>query len=245
MAWPLLYWLTRFLNMRILLLSAVALAAVAVPARAESSPEGWLVPFAAAFQPDVAGFNSRFSQHRLPEAGSRHYGWGLELRSLVSGFLIGPLFFRTWDDAENDHFQLRTDATGIFGEAGLKIAPFKFLAIVPTLGLGGLAESFNIRERTGGLTLDSLLSSPGRTATVSPGMKLTGLAALELDISAGTSTGRYGVALRAGYMYSPFPPSWHLSNGADITDVPASRIGGPFFSAGILLLPAAETGAAQ
>ena len=221
------------------------LAVLAAPARAQDTPEGWLVPFAAAFQPDVAGFNSRFAQYDLPETRARHYGWGMEIRSLVGGFLIGPLFFRTWDDVETDSFQLRSDATGIFGEAGLKIAPLSFLTIVPMLGLGGLSQSFNIRERTGSLSIEELLQSPGRTAAISPGMKLTGLAALELDLTAGTATGRYGVALRVGYLYSPFSPTWRLSNGAEITDVPKSRIGGPFFSAGILLLPAAETGVAR
>jgi hypothetical protein len=222
------------------------LAAVAAPVRAQDSPEGWLVAFAAAYQPDVSGFNAKFSQYGIPEARVRHYGWGIEVRSLVSGFLIGPLFFRTWDDTDNGSFQLRTDATGIFGEAGLKLAPAKFLTFVPMLGLGGLSQSFNIRpEKTDNLKLDSLLMSPGRTATISPGMKLAGLAALELDLTAGTNTGRYGVALRAGYMYSPFALNWHLSNGADIVDAPATHIGGPFFSAGILLLPAAQTAGSQ
>lgn len=228
--------------MRIFLFTLV-LAAVPVPA--QESPEAWLVPFAAAFQPDIGGFNSRFARFGLPEARARHYGWGIELRSLAGGFLVGPLFFRTWDDVETADFQLRTEATGIFGEAGLKLAPFPFLAIVPMLGLGGLSQSYNIRELTGSLALEELLGSPGRAVTISPGMKLTGLAALELDITAGTAAGRYGISLRGGYLYSPFRPAWHVNSGAEITGVPKSIVGGPFFSAGVLLLPAAETGVSR
>ena len=155
----------------------------------------------------------------------------------AGGLLVGPLFFRTWDDVENDCFQLRTDATGIMGEAALKVPLFGFLTVVPMVGLGGLSQSFAIRERTGKLSLDSLLGAPGRTASVSPGMKLAGLAALELDLAVRTVSGRYGVALRGGYLYSPVGLTWRLSNGAEVTGTPKAHLGGPFFSVGLLILP--------
>ena len=211
-------------------------------AAAAGAQEGWLVPFAAAYQPDVSGFNGLFRQNDLPEARARHYGWGVELRSLVgSGFLVGPLFFRTWDDVENDSFQLRTDATAILGEVGFRIAPFDFLTIVPMVGAGGLAENFNIRTKSPDMNLEELLRSPGQNATVSSGMKLAGMAALEIGLSVGTTSGRYGLAARAGYLYSPLTVDWHLSNGARVTGAPTRHVGGPFFSLGILLLPAAQS----
>jgi hypothetical protein len=220
------------------ILALVCLAA----ATSAVAQEGWLIPFAAAYQPDVKGFNSAFADNRLPQAGERQYGWGIELRSLVGGsFLVGPMFFRTWDDASNDSFQLNTTATAILGELGFKIAPFDFLTIIPMVGVGAVDQSFNIRTRSEDITLEELLSSPGRNASISSGMKLAGLAALELGLSVGTSSGHYGLALRGGYLYSPLAPGWHLSNGARLTESPDSRLGGLFFSAGITLVPAAQT----
>ena len=220
----------------ILVLACFAAATSAV------AQEGWLVPFAAAYQPDIKGFNSAFAGNGLPEAGERQYGWGIELRSLVgSSFLVGPMFFRTWDDASNDSFQLNTTATAILGEVGFKIAPLDFLTIIPMVGLGAVNHSFNIRTRSEDITLDSLLSAPGRNASISSGMKFAGLAALELGLSVGTTTGHYGLALRGGYLYSPLSPGWRLSNGARLTGSPDSRLGGVFFSAGITLVPAAQT----
>ena len=137
------------------------LASLAATALAADSPEAWFIPFAAAYQPPVGGFNAAFADNGMPAARSRHYGWGLELRTLTGSFLVGPLFFKTWDDVQNDAFRLRTDATGIFGEVGLKIAPFRFLTIVPMVAVGGLSQSFSIREKTGTMPLNSLLGSPG------------------------------------------------------------------------------------
>jgi len=218
----------------------VFLLVVAVPALASDSPEAWLIPFAAAYQPPVRGFNSAFASHGMPEATSRHYGWGIELRTLTGSFLVGPLFFKTWDDVENDAFKLRTDATGIFGEAGLRIAPVSFLTIVPMVAVGGLSQSFSIREMTGEMTLDSLLGYPGRSVSLTSGLKLAGLGALELGLSANTGAGRVGLALRGGYLYAPFDPNWHLSNGTRVTGAPGDKLGGLFFSVGLLLMPAAQ-----
>lgn len=215
--------------------------AIVVLCLAAFGQEAWLVPFAAAYQPDVAGFNQAFAAHGLPRAGSRHFGWGIELRSLVSGLLVGPLYFRTWDDAETDSFELRTEASGLFAEVGLRLAPAPFLGVVPMVGVGGLSQSFDIRAKTGERKLEELLSSPGQRASILSGTKLAGLAALELNLSTGTGSGRYGVALRAGYLYSPLSVTWHLPNGSRVTDTPVNRLSGPFFSLGLLLLPAAET----
>ena len=221
----------------IVLLVAVALSVAA-------AQEAWVVPFAAAFQPDIAGFNQGFSENGLPEAASRHYGWGIELRSLVKNVLVGPMFFRTWDDADNGDYQLRTDASGIFGEAGLKLSPVSFLSIVPMIGVGGLSQSFSIRksgqER---VPFDSLLQL-GQT-NVSSGMKLAGLAALEIGLSASTSSGRYGVAFRAGYLYSPSSVTWHLANGAVVTDAPDAMLRGPFLSLGLVMMPSPQTSVSQ
>ncbi len=223
--------------MRIIISLLVLAAFAAAPAQ-----EGWLVPFAAAYQPDLGSFNKRFTKYSIPEANTREYGWGIELRSLVNGLLVGPMFFRTWDDASNNSFQLRTEATCILGEVGLKIAPVKFLTIVPMVGAGGLNQSFSIRAQTGDLNLDTLLSEPGQNATISSGMKLAGLAALEIGLSVPATSGRYGLTLRGGYIYSPLSVTWHLSNGAKLKDTPNTKVGGLFFSAGILILPAPEMG---
>src|SRR5512138_3236439 len=177
------------LNMRIIILAALLAAAPVAPAAAQESPEAWLIPFAIGFRPPVSGFNSAFSARGLPEARVNHFGWGMELRTLTGGFLLGPLFFKTTDDVETDGFRLRTDATAIMGEVGFKIAPVSFLSIVPMVAVGGLSQSFSIREKIGGMPLDSLLGYPGRNVTLSPGMKLTGLAALELGVSLSTGGG--------------------------------------------------------
>jgi hypothetical protein len=224
--------------MRITLI--VCLVAAAAPAA--NSPEAWLIPFAAAYQPPVASFNSAFTSYGMPAARSRHFGWGLELRSLTGSFLVGPLFFKTWDDVENDSFRLRTDATGVFGEMGLKLAPVSFLTIVPMLGLGGLSQSFSLRERSNdSVPFGSLL----RAATYSSGMRLAGMAALELGLVLNSKSGRVGVALRGGYLYSPFTPTWHLANGAAVSAAPKDKLGGLFFSAGLLFMPQAETVSGQ
>jgi hypothetical protein len=228
--------------MRITLMVLLLAVLAAAPAIAEDSPEAWLLPFAAAYQPQVSGFNSVFASHGMPEARSRHFGWGVELRSLAGSFLVGPLFFRAWDDVEDDAYQLRTDATGIFGEVGLKIAPFSFLSIVPMLGVGGLSQSFSVRARTGSISLDSLLGvGAPQAVSLTPGMKLAGLGALELGLAANTKAGRFGLALRGGYLYSPFKPDWRISNGAVVTGAPDSRLGGLFLSAGVLMMPQAQT----
>jgi hypothetical protein len=215
-------------------------SALAAPAGAQDSPEAWLIPFAIGFRPPVSGFNTEFSSHGLPQARINHFGWGLELRTLTGGFLVGPLFFRTWDDVENDSFKLRTDATAIMCEVGFKIAPVSFLSIVPMVAIGGLNQSFNIREKTGTLELDSLLGFPGRSVSLTPGMKLTGLAALEIGAAFNTGSGRVGLALRGGYLYSPLELNWHTAGGDPITETPDMRLGGPFLSAGLLFMPEAE-----
>ncbi|MEO0020126.1 MAG: hypothetical protein ABIK47_05750 [candidate division WOR-3 bacterium] len=204
-------------------------------------PEGWLIPFACAYEPDIAGFNTAFANKGLPQAKTRHFGWGMELRSLVSrNILFGPLYFRTWNDAENDSFHLRTENWGIFAELGLKLPIFKFLTFVPLVGIGGVQPSFQIRKRTGDMTLDSLLNAPFNIAHISPGMKITGLGALELNIILPTNTGSYGLSLRGGYLYSPFGLNWHLANGARITNTPDSKIKGPWLSLGLTIIPAPE-----
>ncbi len=221
--------------MRIMLIVFSLVAAA--PAPAADSPEAWLIPFAAAYQPPVSSFNSAFGSG-MPAARSRHFGWGLELRSLTGSFLVGPLFFKTWDDAENDSFRLRTDATGIFGEMGVKLAPVTFLTIVPMVGVGGLSQSFSLRERSSdSVPFGSLL----RAATYSSGMRLAGMAALEIGLIANSTTGRIGIALRGGYLYSPFTPTWRLASGAAVSAAPNDKLGGLFFSAGLLFMPQAET----
>jgi hypothetical protein len=227
--------------MRITLMVLFLAVLAAAPARADDSPEAWLIPFAAAYQPSVSGFNTKLADNGWPEARSRHFGWGLELRSLTGSFLVGPLFFKTQDDVENDSFQLRTDATGIFGELGVKLSPAGFLTIVPLVGLGGLNQSFGLREKSSGsVPFDSLL----RAASFASGMRLAGMGALELGLVATTKAGRFGIALRGGYLYSPFNLTWHLANGAEVNDAPDTHLGGPFFSAGLLLMPAAQTSSA-
>jgi len=225
--------------MRIMLI-VLSFASV-VPALAASSPEAWLIPFAAAYQPPVSGFNSAFANHGMPEAQSRHYGWGLELRTVTGSFLVGPLFFKTWDDVENSSYHLRTDATGILGEAGVKLAPASFLTIVPMLGVGGLSQSFGVRNKTDSLVFNAPIWNVPENLSLSTGMKLAGMAALELGLIADSKSGRIGVALRGGYLYSPFTTTWHLASGAAVKNAPADRLGGLFFSAGLLLMPQAQT----
>ncbi|MGQ9678601.1 MAG: hypothetical protein ACUVUD_04895 [bacterium] len=203
--------------------------------------EGWLVLFGCGFQPDLARFNEVFAQHGLPVAQERHYGWGIELRSGVGGgFLLAPMFFRTCNDVATDEFFLRTEHTGIMGELGYKLSLFKFLAVVPLVAVGGVQPRYRIQQKTGEVSLDSLLNAPGNTAMLSPGMKLTGLGALELNLLLPTKTGRYGLSLRGGYLYSPFRLDWRTANGARVTGTPASKIQGPWFSVGLTLIPAPE-----
>jgi hypothetical protein len=225
--------------MRIMLV--IFLAAAAAPALASDSPEAWFIPFAAAYQPPVAGFNSAFASHGMPEARSRHFGWGLELRTLTGSFLVGPLFFKTWDDVDNGSYHLRTDATGIFGEAGVKLAPFSFLTIVPMLGVGSLSQSFNLRQTKDSIGFDTLFTDVPMNISLSSGTKLAGMAALELGLAGGSTAGRIGVALRGGYLYAPFSPTWRIANGIVVKNAPEDRLGGWFFSVGVLLMPAAQT----
>jgi len=205
-------------------------------------PEGWLIPFSCAYQPDLSGFNHRFIAQGLPQAKNRLYGWGIELRSCVSNnILLGPLYFRTWDNVENEKLHLHTETWGILGEFGIKLPIFKFLTIVPLIGIGGVQPSFHLRQKTGDLNLDSLLTAPGKIAVISPGIKLTGMAAFEVNLLIPTTTGSYGLSLRSGYLYSPLHLDWRLANGARITNTPDSKIQGPWFSLGITLIPAPET----
>jgi hypothetical protein len=185
--------------------------------------------------------NSRFAAGSIPQLSERQFGWGIELRTLVSGILFGPLYMRSWAEASDSSYGVRTDATSLFGTAGIKIAPFPFFTIVPSIGVGGLNQSYSIHERSGDVALPDLLGDPGRTVTFSPGMRLAGLAALELCLSVNTTAGRYGLALRGGYVYSPFNLTWRLGSGSRLTDVPATHLGGPFVSAGIALMPAPVT----
>ena len=229
--------------MRIMLI--LLLVAVPAPAPAADSPEAWFIPFAAAYQPPVGGFNSAFASHGMPEARSRHFGWGLELRTLTGSFLVGPLFFKTWNDVDNGSYHLRTDATGIFGEAGIKLSPASFLTIVPMLGVGGLSQSFDMRQKTDSVVFDSLFGNVPENLSFATGMRIAGMGALELGLTANTGAGRVGLALRAGYLYAPFDPNWHLSNGTRVTGAPGDKLGGLFFSVGLLLMPPAVQTASQ
>ncbi len=211
------------------------------PEPAVAAPEAWLVPFACAYQPDIAEFNRRFASYGIPAASLRHYGWGVEIRSVVgNNFLVGPMLFRTRDVVANETIQLRTETNAIFALAGWKLPLFRFLTIVPIVGLGGVQPVFQITEKTGDIPLESLLTAPGKIATLSPGFKPTGIAALELNLLVPTGSGNYGISLRGGYLYSPFPLNWRLPSGARVTSTPDTKIRGPWFSAGITLIPAAE-----
>lgn len=215
----------------------LVLAAFPGPARAQ---EGWLVPFAVAHQPDLAGFRSTLADHGLPQPAERQFGWGIALRSLTGGFLLGPMYLRSWSDTETPTWQLRSEANALFGELGYKLAPAGWLTIVPMLGLGGLSQSLNLRSRTGELPLDSLLRSPGRDASIRTGLKLAGLASLELGLAVPTGTGSYGLTVRGGYFYSPVAPGWHLANGTRLTNAPTTSLRGPFLTIGLLILPAPD-----
>lgn len=225
--------------MRIMLM--LLLVAAVAPAPAADSPEAWFIPFAAAYQPPVSGFNRAFADNGMPSARSRHFGWGLELRTLTGSFLVGPLFFKTWDDVDADTYHLRTDATGIFGEAGLKLAPFSFLTIVPMLGVGGLSQSFNLRQKRNSIGFDTLFIEVPKNIVLSSGTTLAGMAALELGLAANSAAGGIGVTLRGGYLYAPFSPAWRIANGIVVTNAPKDRLGGWFFSVGLLLTPAVQT----
>jgi hypothetical protein len=211
-----------------------------VPGQAQE-PEGWLIPFGCAFEHDIAGFNAKFAEHNLPLVNKRLYGWGLELRSLVSkNILFGPLYFRTKDRVSNDSFQIYTETWGIMGEAGFKVPVFNFLNIIPMVGIGAVQPAFQFRQVSGDVQFDTLLRSSGGSVSISPGLKPAGLAALELAFTLPTQAGRYGLAVRAGYLYSPFELNWHLSNGRSVLGTPNSRIQGYWGSLGITIIPAPE-----
>ncbi len=204
-------------------------------------PEAWLIPFSCIYQPDLRGFNERFAALELPTTGEQLYGWGIELRSGVGKhILFGPLYFRTRNRSENEKISLHTETWGVLGELGIKIPLFKFLTLVPIVGIGGVQPGFQIRQKTGDLKFDSLLTAPGKIAILSPGLKPAGMGALEINLFLPTTTGSYGLSLRAGYLYSPFNLDWRLANGARIIDPPDSKIKGPWFSLGIALVPAPE-----
>ncbi|MFO7639452.1 MAG: hypothetical protein R6X14_09235 [bacterium] len=225
--------------MKLTLLLPIVLLTAALPPPAHAQ-EGWLVPFAVAYQPELGGFRDAFRDHGLPLPAERQYGWGIELRSLLSGFLVGPMYLRTWADAETDSWQLRTEADALFGEIGFKLAPAGWLSIVPMVGVGGLSQSLHLRSRAGDLPLDSLLLNPGREVGIKTGLKLAGLASLELGVAVPTNAGSFGISARVGYLYSPLAPGWHTTSGSRLTDAPAAGLRGPFLSIGLLLLPAAE-----
>jgi hypothetical protein len=219
----------------------VLLLLLTVPAPAQDAPEGWLIPYAFAWQPPVAGFNSAFAGVGAPGARARHFGWGIELRSHIgSGFLLGPMFFSTSDKVANDSFQLTTNATGLFGELAYRIGIADIVSIVPMVGVGGLSQSFHVRRDPADMSLEELLRSREAQVDVGTKMKLTGLAALELGLAANTKAGRFGIALRGGYLYSPFEPDWRSGSGGRVTGTPGGTLKGPFASVGLLFLPAAE-----
>lgn len=211
---------------------------------AESGPEGWLIPFAFGWRPPVAGFNAVFRNNAVPETRQNHFGWGVELRSLVGGgMLAGPMYFNTTDEAGNDSFQLRVNSTGIFGEIAYRLEIARVILVVPMVGVGGLGQKYHLRRRVGERTLEELLQSRESQVDINSAMKLAGMAALELGLTANTRAGRFGVALRGGYLYSPFDPDWRSGTGERIRNTPAGTLRGPFVSVGLLLLPAAEVSA--
>lgn len=215
--------------------------AVGILRLSAQEPEAWLVPFGCAFEHDIQEFNQVFVRNNLPEFSRRIYGWGVELRSLAGGnILIGPMYFRVQEQVRNDSFQLRTETWSIMGEAGLKLPIFGFMTVTPMIGLGGVQPAFQVKQLKGDVELDSLLKAPGRMASFSPGIKLAGLAALEISLNLPTKAGKYGVALRGGYLYSPFALRWCLPDGSEVRGAPDSRIRGFWVSAGLTLIPAPE-----
>ncbi len=216
------------------------------PSQQSAEPEAWLLPFTCAYQPDIGEFNNRFRDRGIPTARTRHYGWGVEIRSLVGkDFLTGPIFFRTQDIVTNETIQLRTETTALLMMLGLKLPLFRFLTVVPMLALGGVQPGFQIMAKSGEIALDSLLTLPGQMTGLSPGLKLTGLAALELNLLIPTNSGNYGISLRGGYLYSPFVLNWRLPSGARVTGTPDTKIRGPWFSLGITIIPAPEVTTVQ
>jgi hypothetical protein len=145
------------------------------------------------------------------------------------------------DATENDSLLLSSTETGLFGEVGIKLAPFKFLTIVPLLGVGGLSQSYSMGRNTAYVEFDTLLGGNHWSTTLSSGTKLAGMGALEIGLLAQTSAGQVGLTLRGGYLYSPFAPSWRAPNGAAVTDAPDMRLGGPVATVGFVWLPAAQT----
>lgn len=223
-------------NKRVLIFLLVMLVFGSAPGQ-----EGWLIPFGCAFEHDIKGFNEAFIQHHLPPVSKRLYGWGLELRSPLGGnILFGPLYFRTKDRVQDSAFQLYTETWGFMGEVGFQMPVFRFLSIVPMLGIGGVQPSFHLRKISEDIEFDSLLLAPGRIATISPGTKLTGLAAIELGLMLPSKAGRYGLGLRGGYLYSPFNLDWHLADGARVTKTPKAGLRGLWVSLGIIIIPAPE-----
>lgn len=214
---------------------------LSAPAAAQ---EAWLIPYAFAWQPPVTGFNAAFAAAypgHAPAARARHFGWGIDLRSHIGGnFLFGPMFFTTTDRVETDSFKLSTGSTGLFGQLAYRIGIADVVTIVPMVGVGGLDQRWHLRRATGEMSLEELLHSRESQIDIVTKMKLTGLAALELGFAANTKAGRFGIALRGGYLYSPFEPDWRTGSGDRITGTPDVKLAGPFASVGLMLLPAAE-----
>jgi len=141
---------------------------------------------------------------------------------------------------DDGSYHLRTDATGIFGDVGLKLAPASVLTNVPMLGVGGLSQSFDMRQKSDSVAFDKLFGNAPENVSFATGTRLAGMGALELGLTANSKTGGIGIALRGGYLYSPFNPNWHLSSGTRVTGAPDDKLGGLFFSVGLLLMPAAQ-----
>jgi len=233
--WPIL----KPMRIAILLTAFTLFFGLTAPTRAQ---EAWLVPFAVGYRPELTGFREAFSRssQNLPQPAENQLGWGIEIRSLASGFLLGPMYMRTWSDAESDSWRLRTESNALFGTLGYKLSPTTWLSVVPMLGVGGISQSLHLRARTGDLPLDTLLLGPGQDADIGTGLKFAGLASFELGLAFPTSSGSYGLSTRLGYIYSPLRPDWHLASGGRLRDAPTTGQRGPFVSIGLLVIPAPE-----
>lgn len=151
-------------------------------------------------------------------------GWGGGKHLMFGGWAFGG--GRRFD---GDSVSVKMTYGGGFFEPGYFINIYRGFGIMPMVGIGGTAVSLNLRPRLGDVDFGDLLDNPGRTSEVSYGTftvapALTILIPIEF----------IAIQIKGGYMWSPFPGSWELEDGADLRNAPEINPSGIYAQAGLL-----------
>lgn len=173
---------------------------------------------------DFADLNAAFDRAGITERiGGTQWGFGGAGYAFVDRVVIGGAGWGGSQTVANNQLSARLNLSGGEFDVGYSVLLLKHLIVTPMLGIGGTGNSIELYKVQSGVpSLDSLLTNPGRTSTVSFGSFL-----LNPQLMVTVPISFVGLQLKGGYMFTPAAPDWELAGGGRLTG-PALPKGAPF-----------------